>query len=107
MKAAADAENLRSQGIDVVDFSAGRGPTSQRRDNIKAGGYSRASNRISPSTPRARRHDGIEAGEFASGTRRTSAPITNRPECIVSGGRAKHVIFNLTQAIINEGGRGW
>ena len=50
MKVAADADRLRREGNDVVDFGAGE-PDFPTPENIKQRRHRRARTRISPSTP--------------------------------------------------------
>jgi aspartate aminotransferase len=99
MKAAADAEKLRSQGVDVVDFSAGE-PDFPTPDNIKQAAIRALNENFTKYTA-------------AGGTMELKQAICERhkadfgtdykpAECIVSVG-GKHVIFNLTQSIINQG----
>jgi aspartate aminotransferase len=99
MKVAADAEKLRSQGIDVVDFGAGE-PDFPTPDNIKQAAIRALDQNFTKYTA-------------AGGTMELKEAICERhkadfgtdyktAECIVSVG-GKHVIFNLTQAIINAG----
>jgi aspartate aminotransferase len=99
MKAAADAEKLRSQGVDVVDFSAGE-PDFPTPDNIKQAAIRALNENFTKYTA-------------AGGTMELKQAICERhkadfgtdykpAECIVSVG-GKHVIFNLTQSIINAG----
>ena len=99
MKAAADAEKLRSQGVDVVDFSAGE-PDFPTPDNIKQAAIRALDENFTKYTA-------------AGGTMELKQAICERhkadfgtdykpAECIVSVG-GKHVIFNLTQSIINQG----
>src|SRR5258705_156110 len=99
MKVAADAEKLRSEGIDVVDFGAGE-PDFPTPDNIKQAAiraleqnftkYTAAGGTMELKEAICERH----TADF--GTDYTPA------ECIVSVG-GKHVIFNLTQALIDPG----
>jgi aspartate aminotransferase len=99
MKVSADAELLRQQGKDVVDFGAGE-PDFPTPDNVKLAGiraidlnftkYTAAGGILELKKAVVERH----ATEF--GTDYQPA------ECIVSVG-GKHVIFNLTQALINPG----
>ncbi|MEX2261058.1 MAG: pyridoxal phosphate-dependent aminotransferase [Bryobacteraceae bacterium] len=99
MKVAADAEKLRSQGVDVVDFGAGE-PDFPTPDNIKQAAvraldqnftkYTSAGGTLELKQAVCARH----AAEF--GTDYKPA------ECIISVG-GKHVIFNLTQALVNPG----
>src|SRR5438034_8498759 len=99
MKVAADAEKLRSQGVDVVDFGAGE-PDFPTPDNIKQAAIRALDQNFTKYTA-------------AGGTAELKQAICERhkvdfgtdykpAECIVSVG-GKHVIFNLTQAIINPG----
>ena len=99
MKVAADAEKLRAQGVDVVDFGAGE-PDFPTPDNIKQAAiraiegnftkYTNAGGTLELKQAVCERH----AHDF--GTAYTPA------ECIISVG-GKHVIFNLTQALVNPG----
>jgi aspartate aminotransferase len=99
MKVAADAEKLRAQGVDVVDFGAGE-PDFPTPDNIKQAAvraieqnftkYTGAGGTLELKQAVCERH----AHDF--GTAYTPA------ECIISVG-GKHVIFNLTQALVNPG----
>ena len=99
MKVAADAEKLRAQGADVVDFGAGE-PDFPTPDNIKQAAvraieqnftkYTGAGGTAELKQAVCERH----AKDFGTGY--TPA------ECIISVG-GKHVIFNLTQALINPG----
>ena len=97
MKVAADAEKLRSEGVDVVDFGAGE-PDFPTPDNIKQAAIRALDQNFTKYTA-------------AGGTAELKQAICERhkadfgtdykpSECIVSVG-GKHVIFNLTQAIIN------
>ena len=99
MKVSADAEKLRAQGVDVVDFGAGE-PDFPTPDNIKQAAIRALDQNFTKYTPAGgtaelkkavcERH----AADF--GTAYTPA------ECIITVG-GKHVIFNLTQALINPG----
>ncbi|HTM47509.1 MAG TPA: pyridoxal phosphate-dependent aminotransferase [Bryobacteraceae bacterium] len=99
MKVAADAEKLRTQGVDVVDFGAGE-PDFPTPDNIKQAAIRALDQNFTKYTA-------------AGGTAELKQAICDRhkadfgtdykaSECIVSVG-GKHVIFNLTQATINSG----
>jgi aspartate aminotransferase len=99
MKVAADAEKLRSQGVDVVDFGAGE-PDFPTPDNIKQAAIRALDQNFTKYTA-------------AGGTAELKQAICDRHkadfgtdykpfECIASVG-GKHVIFNLTQSIINPG----
>jgi aspartate aminotransferase len=99
MKVAADAEKLRTQGLDVVDFGAGE-PDFPTPDNIKQAAVRALEQNFTKYTA-------------AGGTMELKQAICERhakdfgtdykpPECIVTVG-GKHVIFNLTQALLNPG----
>ena len=99
MKVAADADKLRSEGVDVVDFGAGE-PDFPTPDNIKQAAVRALDQNFTKYTP-------------AGGTRELKQAIADRHaadygtrytagECVVSVG-GKHVIFNLTQVLLNPG----
>jgi aspartate aminotransferase len=99
MKVAADAEKLRSEGVDVVDFGAGE-PDFPTPDNIKQAAVRALEQNFTKYTP-------------AGGTAELKKAICERHaqdfgtdykpnECLVTVG-GKHVIFNLMQALINPG----
>jgi len=99
LKVSADADRLRREGKDVVDFGAGE-PDFPTPQNIKQAAidainanftkYTNAGGTPELRTAICERH----AAEF--GTNYSSA------ECMVTVG-GKHAIFNLTQALINPG----
>jgi len=99
MKVAADAEKLRSQGVDVVDFGAGE-PDFPTPDNIKHAAIRALDQNFTKYTAAG----GTAELKQAICERHTSDFGTDyKPaECIVSVG-GKHVIFNLTQALIDAG----
>src|SRR5579864_3902120 len=99
MKVAADAEKLRAQGVDVVDFGAGE-PDFPTPDNIKQAAVREIEQNFTKYTG-------------AGGTAELKQAVCERhakdfgtayqpAECIISVG-GKHVIFNLTQALVNPG----
>jgi aspartate aminotransferase len=99
MKVAADAEKLRAQGVDVVDFGAGE-PDFPTPDNIKQAAVRAIEQNFTKYTG-------------AGGTAELKQAVCERhakdfgtayqsSECIISVG-GKHVIFNLTQALVNPG----
>ncbi len=99
MKVAADAGKLRSEGVDVVDFGAGE-PDFPTPDNIKRAAIRALDANFTKYTP-------------VGGTAELKAAVCEmhakdfgtayKPsECIITVG-GKHVIFNLTQALINPG----
>src|SRR6185369_2539464 len=99
MKVAADAEKLRAEGIDVVDFGAGE-PDFPTPDNIKQAAVRALEQNFTKYTP-------------AGGTAELKKAVCERhaldfgtdykpAECLITVG-GKHVIFNLMQALINPG----
>jgi aspartate aminotransferase len=99
MKVSADAEKLRAEGVDVVDFGAGE-PDFPTPDNIKQAAIRALEQNFTKYTA-------------AGGTAELKNAICERhkldfgtdykaSECLVTVG-GKHVIFNLTQALINPG----
>jgi len=99
MKVSADAEKLRAQGEDVVDFGAGE-PDFPTPDNIKQAAIRALEQNFTKYTP-------------AGGTAELKKAVCERhakdfgssyspSECIITVG-GKHVIFNLTQALVNPG----
>src|SRR6266699_5732321 len=99
MKVSADAEKLRSEGVDVVAFGAGE-PDFPTPDNIKQAAiraldhnftkYTAAGGTAELKKAVCERH----ATDFGTGYKPN--------ECLITVG-GKHVIFNLTQALINPG----
>src|SRR3982751_4785394 len=99
MKVAADAERLRSEGVDVVDFGAGE-PDFPTPDNIKQAAIRALDQNFTKYTP-------------AGGTQELKQAVCERhakdfgtdykpAECVISVG-GKHIIFGLTQALLNPG----
>lgn len=99
MKVAADADKLRHQGIDVVDFGAGE-PDFPTPDNIKKAGIAAIEQNFTKYTP-------------AGGTIELKQAVVARhkieygtdyktSECIISVG-GKHILFGFTQALVNPG----
>ncbi|HVN03718.1 MAG TPA: pyridoxal phosphate-dependent aminotransferase [Bryobacteraceae bacterium] len=99
MRVAAEAEKLRAQGVDVVDFGAGE-PDFPTPDNIKRAAvraleqnftkYTNAGGTLELKKAVCERH----AADF--GTSYQPA------ECLITVG-GKHAIFGLTQALLNPG----
>src|SRR5439155_1843213 len=99
MKVMADADKLRREGVDVVDFSAGE-PDFPTPDNIKQAAIRAIEANFTKYTP-------------AGGTAETKQAVVDRhkkefgtdyrpSECIITVG-GKHVLFNYTQALLNPG----
>ena len=99
MKVSADAEKLRSEGVDVVDFGAGE-PDFPTPQNIKQAAIRALDQNFTKYTA-------------AGGTAELKKAVCDRHaqdfgtaykpnECLITVG-GKHAIFNLTQAVINPG----
>ena len=99
MKVSSDAEKLRSEGVDVVDFGAGE-PDFPTPDNIKQAAVRALEENFTKYTA-------------AGGTAELKKAVCERhaadfgtdykpSECLITVG-GKHVIFNLIQALINPG----
>src|ERR1700722_1976644 len=99
MKVMADADKLRREGADVVDFSAGE-PDFPTPDNIKQAAIRAINENFSKYTP-------------VGGTNELKQAVIERhkaefgtdykvSETIVTVG-GKHVLFNYTQALVNPG----
>jgi aspartate aminotransferase len=99
MKVSADAEKLRAEGVDVVDFGAGE-PDFPTPDNIKQAAiraldqnftkYTAAGGTLELKKAVCERH----AADFGTDYKPS--------ECLITVG-GKHVIFNLVQALVNPG----
>src|ERR1700680_2172288 len=99
MKVAADADRLRREGKDVVDFGAGE-PDFPTPDNIKKAAIAAIDANFTKYTPTG----GILELKTAICDRHLADYGTNYSpaECMVTVG-GKHAIFNLMQAVISEG----
>ena len=99
MKVAADADKLRREGVDVVDFGAGE-PDFPTPDNIKQAAIRAIEQNFTKYTPAA----GTAELKKAVCERHTADFGTSyKPsECVISVG-GKHVLFNLTQALVESG----
>src|ERR1700749_4380657 len=99
MKVTADADKLRRAGADIVDFSAGE-PDFPTPDNIKQAAIRALDQNFTKYTAAG----GILELKKAVCERHTQDFGTDyKPnECLITVG-GKHIIFNLTQALINPG----
>src|SRR5437899_8689028 len=99
MKVSAEAEKLRSEGVDVVDFGAGE-PDFPTPDNIKQAAIRALEQNFTKYTA-------------AGGTAELKKAVCEKhaadfgtaykpSECLITVG-GKHVIFNLIQALIDPG----
>ena len=99
MKVAAEADRLRREGVDLVDFGAGE-PDFPTPDNIKNAAIAAIHGNFTKYTPAGGTQDLKQAvcdrHRADYGTSYTAA------ECVITVG-GKHAIFNLIQALVNPG----
>ena len=99
MQVAADADRLRREGVDVVDFGAGE-PDFPTPDNIKQAAIDAIHGNFTKYTPAGGtmelKQAIVDRHKADYGTNYTTA------ECVVSVG-GKHIIFNLMQVLLNPG----
>lgn len=99
MKVAAEADRLRREGIDVVDFGAGE-PDFPTPDNIKRAAIAAIDSNFTKYTPTG---GTVELKQAICERHRVDYGTNYVPaECMVTVG-GKHAIFNLMQALIAEG----
>jgi aspartate aminotransferase len=99
MKVMADADKLRREGVDVVDFSAGE-PDFPTPDNIKNAAIRALDANFTRYTPAG---GTLEAKQAVVERHKTEFGTDYKPsECIITVG-GKHVLFNYTQALVNPG----
>ena len=98
MKVAADADRLRREGVDVVDFGAGE-PDFPTPDNIKRAAIAAIDANFTKYTPTG---GTVELKQAICARHREDYGTDYAPgECIVSVG-GKHAIFNLMQVTIGH-----
>jgi aspartate aminotransferase len=99
MKVMADADKLRREGVDVVDFSAGE-PDFPTPDNIKLAAIRAIVENFSKYTPAG---GTVELKQAAIDRHKAEFGTDYKvSECIITVG-GKHVLFNYTQALVNPG----
>src|SRR4051812_5110781 len=99
MKVAADADRLRREGIDVVDFGAGE-PDFPTPENIKKAAIAAIDANFTKYTPTG---GTVELKQAICDRHRDDYGTSYSPaECMVTVG-GKHAIFNLMQALIDAG----
>ena len=99
MKVAQEADKLRSEGVDVVDFGAGE-PDFPTPDNIKQAAIRALEQNFTKYTAAG---GTLELKKAICERHKLDFATDYKPsECLVTVG-GKHVIFNLTQALINPG----
>src|SRR3954447_11387130 len=94
MKVAADADKLRREGADVVDFGAGE-PDFPTPDNIKRAAIDALNQNFTKYTNTGGTEELKQT--ICDSHKRDYGTSYNTKECIVTVG-GKHAIFNLTQA---------
>ena len=99
MKVAADADRLRAQGVDVVDFGAGE-PDFPTPDHIKRAAFRAIERNFTKYTPAA---GTTELRQAVCDRHNVDFGTDYQPgECIITVG-GKHLVFNLTQALVDPG----
>ncbi len=99
MKVAAEADRLRQQGIDVVDFGAGE-PDFPTPDNIKQAAIRAIEGNFTKYTPAG---GTSELKQAAVARHKADYGTDYKPsECIIGVG-GKHILFGFTQALVNPG----
>src|ERR1700720_2615267 len=99
MKVAADADRLRREGADVVDFGAGE-PDFPTPQNIKQAAIDAINQNFTKYTNTAGTEELKQA--ICDSHKGDYGTAYNTKECIVTVG-GKHAIFNLTQALVDPG----
>ncbi|HEY1754282.1 MAG TPA: pyridoxal phosphate-dependent aminotransferase [Bryobacteraceae bacterium] len=99
MKVAAEADRLRREGVDVVDFSAGE-PDFPTPDNVKAAAIKALDANFTKYTPVSGTVELKQA--ICDHHKRLYGTAYGLKECIATMG-GKHAIFNLTQALLDPG----
>jgi len=99
MKVSADADKLRSEGVDVVDFGAGE-PDFPTPDNIKQAAIRALDQNYTKYTATG---GSVEVKKAVCERHAFDFGTDYKPnECLITVG-GKHAIFNLMQAVINPG----
>jgi aspartate aminotransferase len=99
MKVAADADRLRREGADVVDFGAGE-PDFPTPQNIKQAAIDAINGNFTKYTNTAGTEELKQT--ICDSHKRDYGTSYNTKECIVTVG-GKHAIFGLTQALVDPG----
>src|SRR5260370_37946635 len=99
MKVSAEAERLRGEGVDVVDFGAGE-PDFRTPDNIKQAAVRALEQNFTKYTAAG---GTVELKKAVCERHTLDFGTSYKPnECMITVG-GKHVIFNLIQALVNPG----
>jgi aspartate aminotransferase len=99
MKVAADADRLRREGADVVDFGAGE-PDFPTPDNIKQAAIEALHQNFTKYTNTGGTEELKQT--ICDSHKRDYGTSYNTKECIATVG-GKHAIFNVTQALVDPG----
>src|SRR3984957_932447 len=99
LKVFADADRLRREGVDVVDFSAGE-PDFPTPDNVKQAAIRALDQNFTKYTPVSGTVELKQA--ICDHHKRLYGTTYSLKECIANMG-GKHAIFNLTQALLDPG----
>jgi aspartate aminotransferase len=99
MKVAAEADRLRREGVDVVDFSVGE-PDFPTPDNIKKAAIAAIENNFTKYTPAG---GTVELKQAIIERHKTDYGTDYKMNEVISGVGGKHEIFNLMQVLVNPG----
>src|SRR5437868_14362505 len=99
MKVAADADRLRREGADVVDFGAGE-PDFPTPENVKQAGIQAIEKNFTKYTNTGGTEELKQT--ICDSHKADYGTSYNTKECIATVG-GKHAIFNLTQALVDPG----
>jgi aspartate aminotransferase len=99
MKVAAEADRLRREGVDVVDFSVGE-PDFPTPDNIKKAAIAAIENNFTKYTPAG---GTVELKQAIIDRHQTDYGTDYKLNEVIAGVGGKHEIFNLMQVLVNPG----
>jgi aspartate aminotransferase len=99
MKVAADADRLRREGVDVVDFSAGE-PDFPTPENIKQAAIRAINENFTKYTPVS---GVVELKQAICDRHKSNYGTSYQPKEVVVNVGGKHACFNLAQALVNPG----
>jgi hypothetical protein len=99
MKVAAEADRLRREGVDVVDFSVGE-PDFPTPDNIKKAAIAAIENNFTKYTPAG---GTVELKQAIIERHKTDYGTDYKMNEVIAGVGGKHEIFNLMQVLVNPG----
>jgi aspartate aminotransferase len=99
MKVAAEADRLRREGIDVVDFSVGE-PDFPTPDNVKRAAVQAIEQNFTKYTPAG---GTVELKQAILSRHRADYGTDYKMNEVIAGVGGKHEIFNLMQVLVNPG----